>query len=266
MKSGYWVIRTYTSGNVGEKIKYYIQGDKPRSKRVYKSEIRKQEQNDRSSERTLARILNANFSSGDVLIGLDYSDKGLTLLAEKSSRKFAPKKTRAHTHTREEYMRTLREVADYELRLLLRRVKRICEKKRIVLKYIAITSDMDGKTGEDARIHHHLIVNREAAELFRGKWNMGGIYLEPLRVQEDYTDIAHYFMEQVRHIPDAKKYMSSRNLIRPQPRDRIVISGAEPRVPKGCKLLYRSEYNEHKPQYLRYYIDRGEENIIDSST
>ena len=148
----------------------------------------------------------------------------------------------------------------------MRRVKRACEKKGIELKYIAITSDMDGKTGEDARIHHHLIVNRDAAELFGDKWNMGGVYLEPLRVQEDYTDIAHYFMEQVRRVPDAKKYMSSRNLIRPQPKDRIVSSGAEPRVPKGCKLLYRSEYNEHKPQYLRYYIDRGEEIKIDSGT
>jgi hypothetical protein len=29
MTEGYWVIRTYTAGAVGEKIKYWVPGEKP---------------------------------------------------------------------------------------------------------------------------------------------------------------------------------------------------------------------------------------------
>lgn len=267
-RSGYWVIRTYVSGNVGEKIKYFIPGNRSRSKRAYKSDIRKQEQNAKSSERALARLINANFSAGDYLVGLDYSGESLCFVEQNIQKTSSALKKGARTHTRvynignpdnEEYMQALRESAEHELRLVLRRVKRVCEKEGIVLRYIAVTSDMDGKTGESVRIHHHLIINKEAAELFRNKWYLGGVYAEPLRVQEDYTEIARYLIEQVRRIPDNKKYISSRNLERPIPKDRVVSSGAEVRVPKGAKLIYRSEYNEHKPQYLRYYIGGGME-------
>ena len=82
--TGYWVIRTYVSGNVGEKIKYFIPGAKPKNKRQYKSDVRKQEQNFYSSERNLARLINANFKEGDVILGLDLSDEGLSFVEQRA--------------------------------------------------------------------------------------------------------------------------------------------------------------------------------------
>ena len=61
---GYWVTRTYISGKVGEKTKYYITGERTRSSRKIKSTIKKQEQNDASAEKQLARLLNINFKAG----------------------------------------------------------------------------------------------------------------------------------------------------------------------------------------------------------
>lgn len=241
--TGYWVIRTYVSGNVGEKIKYFVPGVKPKNKRQYKSDVRKQEQNFYSSERNLARVINANFVPGDVILGLDYSEEGICFIEQKAG--FDPD--------------DIRLAAEHELRLALRRVGRECKKRGLEFKYVAITSDMDGETGEAVRVHHHLIVSREVAEIFRDKWHWGGCFTETMRAQEDYTEIARYFISQVRKIPDAKKYISSRNLIRPQPKDRVAVTGTEVRVPKGCKLLFRSEYNEHRPQYIRYFIPRMNE-------
>lgn len=263
-ETGYWVIRTYVSGRVGEKIKFFIPGAKPKNKRQYRSDVRKQEQNFYSSERNLARLINANFGFGDVILGLDYSEEGVSFIEQKAGATFFEGKKRAcaracvnnteNSYSEEEYMTAVRAAAEYELRLCFRRVKRVCEKKGIEFKTIAITSDMDGETGEAVRVHHHLVVSREVAEIFKEKWKWGGSFAETIRKQEDYTEIAHYFIAQVRKIPDSKKYISTRNLERPKPKDRAVASGSEVRVPRGCKLLFRSEYNEHKPQYIRYYI------------
>lgn len=271
-ETGYWVIRTYVSGNVGEKIKFFVPGARPKKKKQYKSDVRKQEQNFYSSERNLARLINANFRQGNVILGLDYSAEGIGFIEQKAmemiqeTEKSAAEKracvcacdNNIGIRDDEEFMRAVREAAEHELRLCFRRVKRVCEKKGIEFKCLAITSDMDGETGEAVRVHHHLIVSREVAEIFREKWTWGGSFIETMRKQEDYTEIAHYFISQVRKIPDSKKYISTRNLVRPKPKDKVAVSGAEVRVPKGCKLLFRSEYNEHRPQYIRYYVPEKE--------
>lgn len=158
----------------------------------------------------------------------------------------------------EERAARVRKAAERELRLVLRRVKRELEKEGIPMRYVAITSDMDGSTGETVRIHHHLVVPAQAREAFRRKWAaLGGVDWSPLEEQDDYTAIAEYFIRQVRHVPDEKKYIPSRNLIRPQPRDRIAASGAELRVPRGGALLYRNEFRPGQPQYIRYVLPDG---------
>ena len=255
MKEGYWVIRTYESGAVGEKTKFWVQGLRPasRNKRKEKSEIKKQEQNEYSAQKQIARLINANFGEGDWLLGLDYSLEGMERLEAYIAEHPFPVPETGDEEA--DHMEQLRQAAEREMRLCLRRVKRELQKQAGALKYIAITSDMDGDTGEAVRVHHHLIVNREAREAFVQKWaELGGVDWSPLSGQLDYTAIAEYFIRQVRRVPDAKKYISSRNLERPQPRDRIVISDAELRVPKGGKLLFRSEFKPGRPQYIRYII------------
>lgn len=258
MKEGYWVVRTYESGAVGEKTKFWVQGARPsrRNKRKEKSEIKKQEQNEYSALKQMARLLNANFHKGNLLLGLDYSPAGMEKLEAYIAEHPFPAAESGDAEA--DHLEQLRLAADREMKLCLRRVKRELAKAGVALKYIAITSDMDGDTGEQVRVHHHLVVNEEARDAFTMKWQeLGGVDWSPLSGQEDYTPVAEYLLRQVRHVPDEKKYVSSRNLVRPQPKDRVVISDAEIRVPKGGRLLFRGEFKPGRPQYIRYIIPEG---------
>lgn len=263
MKDGYWVVRTYESGIIGEKTKFWIQGARPKSKsrRKEKSDIRKQEQNEFSSVKALARILHANFQQGDLLLGLDYSDVGLRKI-EAYAKKVNPDFDKSSD---EEKRDMIWQAAKHEASLLIRRINRELQKQdKESIKCVTVTSDMDGDTGELVRIHHHLVVPAGYEELFKSKWGkLGNVNWSPISKQADYTPIAEYLLRQVRRIPNENKYVSSRNLVRPQPKDRVVESEAELRVPKGGKLLHRQEYKVRQgyngevyaqPQYIRYII------------
>jgi hypothetical protein len=286
MQDGYWVIRTYVSGQVGEKIKFWVPGSKPKGRmtRRQKSDIRKAAQNEDSSERQLARLINANFEPGDLLLGLDYAPEALlrleleaaggsglradAILGACSGRKSAVptggKRRRAggaHCAPLQEAQRmdALRDAADRTLANCIRRVKRELAKDGIELKYISVTADVDGKTGEAVRVHHHLIVKREARDAFVHKWQdlgLGGVSWSPLEKQDDYLEIAKYLLAQARRSREGEhKYTASRNLVRPQPKDRVAASSSEVRVPKGCRLLHRQEFKPGKAQYIRYRIE-----------
>ena len=263
MKDGYWVVRTYEAGQVGEKTKYFVLGDRTRrNRRKEESSIKKQEQNEYSTKKRLARLINANFTHGDILLGLDYSDASYKKL-DRSARKSAPD---YDSLPEEDQLRCIREAAAQEMVNYLRRVKRALEKEghAVELKYIAITSDMDGDTKETVRVHHHLIVPASCEHIVRMKWGHGGTYCKPLRNQEDYMPIAEYLIAQVRGTLNAKKFVSSRNLIRPQPKDRVAVSDAEIRVPRNCKLIQRAEYKRGAPQYIRYILPEKTANISSS--
>lgn len=264
MKDGYWVVRTYEAGQVGEKTKYFVLGDRTRrNRRKEESSIKKQEQNEYSTKKRLARLINANFTHGDILLGLDYSNASYKKL-ERSARKAAPD---YDSLPEDDQLRCIREAAAQEMVNYLRRVKRALEKEGRAdeLKYIAITSDMDGDTKETVRVHHHLIVPASCEHIIRMKWGHGGTYCKPLSKQEDYLPIAEYLIAQVRVTLNAKKFVSSRNLIRPQPKDRIAVSDAEIRVPRNCKLIQRAEYKRGAPQYIRYILPEKKAADISSS-
>ena len=263
MKDGYWVVRTYEAGQVGEKTKYFVLGDRTRrNRRKEESSIKKQEQNEYSTKKRLARLINENFTHEDILLGLDYSDASYKKL-ERSARKAAPD---YDSLPEEDQLRSIREAAAQEMVNYLRRVKRALEKEGCAdeLKYIAITSDMDGDTKETVRVHHHLIVPASCEHIVRMKWGHGGTYCKPLSKQEDYLPIAEYLIAQVRGTLNAKKFVSSRNLIRPQPKDRVAVSDAEIRVPRNCKLIQRAEYKRGAPQYIRYILPEKTANISSS--
>lgn len=258
MKQGYWVVRTYEAGIIGEKTKFWVQGERPsgKSRRKEKSEIRKQEQNEYSALKAMSRLANANFHKDDLLLGLDYSEEGLQKVIDWAKRKHPE----FDTLTEEEQQDLIMESAWHEAELCLRRVAREMKKDGDELRYILLTSDMDGDTGEQVRVHHHLFVEAGTQDLFVKKWEkLGKVDWKKISKQADYTPICEYFLKQVRRIPDAKKFRSSRNLVRPQPKDRVALTDAELRVPKGGKLLFRQEYKSwsgtsYQPQYIRYII------------
>lgn len=256
MKEGYWVVRTYEAGAVGEKTKFFIPGARPTGKirRKDRDAARKAEQNEYSAQKAMARLIHANFRTGDLLMGLDYSEKGMEKILSWGRAHGMPVDDEDPTVA----MDAVWEAASHELDNALRRVKRRLEKEGIALKAIYATSDMDGETGEAVRVHHHLIVNAGVQHAFLACWEkhgLGGVSWTLLwDTQVDRTPIAEYIIRQVRRIPDAKKYRSTRNLVRPQPKDRIALSDAELRVPAGGKLMFRQEFRPERAQYIRYTL------------
>lgn len=237
---GYWVIRTYRAGMVGEKIKYWVPGARPsKSERRVKSEIRKQQSNEASAEKRAARIINENFTKQDALLTLSYSDNGL----KKACKDIDASDPNQVFHA-----------AHHQLRLWLRRVRRACKDAGVEVKSCVVTADVDGKTGEAVRVHHHVIISGQAVEIALGKWTLGNSHWEHLYDNMDQTALAAYLLRQVRRLPDEKKYIPSRNLVIPQPQDRIAKGGAEVSVPRGGQLLHRSEFKPGMPQYIRYIL------------
>ena len=248
-KEGYWVIRTYEAGDIGEKIKYCVPGKKPtRSQRRIKSDIKKQQQNENDATKRVARILNVpeNFRGGDVFDALTYDDVSHAMLRKDMPLEMEP----------QEKLDWVYRKAEHELDLFLRRCRYACKKAGVEFKYIAITSDMDGDTGEYVRIHHHIVANKEVKEIIRGLWPHGTIEKNAIWHETDHFGLAKYLMDQVRRIPDAKKYKRSRNLTIPEPKDRVAMGGKEVQPPRGAKMLYRGVFIPGRPQYIRYIIPK----------
>lgn len=267
MSEGYYVVRTFEAGAIGEKTKFFVPGKRPENgklSRRQKNAIRKQEQNAYSAQKTLARLINANFRSGDLFLGLDYSDKGLERIREWGRRNGLA----IDASDEMERSNALWEAAAHELDIALRRVTRRMKKQELELRAVYCTSDMDGDTREMVRVHHHLIVNADAKDAFLDAWEkygLGGVSWTALwENQLDRTPIAEYIIRQVRRIPDAKKYRSTRNLVRPKPRDRVAYTDNELQVPRGGKLIFRQEYENkqtgsrtyqsRQTQYIRYIL------------
>ena len=230
MNGGKYVIRTIISGNVVEKSKFWVSGNaKVRGARTHTTSARKQDKNDQDAVKRLARWFNCNFGYGDLLVSLEYDKEGMERIGWN------------------------RAAAEKQLDLFLRRLKRAMKKEGLELRFAgAVTSDMDGRTGADARIHHHVVLPKEAAA-FLYLWRLGSNYIRTLRKQDDYTAIAAYLLQQVRRIPDAKKYKCSRNLKKPLVYEREAKRAGAMRNPSGTLLMASSEYDiESGSHYIRY--------------
>lgn len=204
-----------------------------------------------SAERTAARLLNNNFDAHrDLHLGLEYSGDGMKLLTER-----VEKLAREHPEAKRENL--IVRAAKKEAENWVRRVQRALGKE-IQFRYLLVTSDMDGETGEPVRIHHHVIVNAEAREACVKKWQRMGFVkeMELYTVNMDFTPLAAYLMKQVRYIPDEKRYTPSRNLVQPVIEEPVPVTryiDSELKVPAGCIALHRNPYTRGAAQYLRYY-------------
>lgn len=249
MSEGYWMIRKYKSGPIGESIKYWMPGRKPeRMTRAIKREIQRAEKNSGSCIKQACRIVNHNFLEGDGFLSLDYSDAALDAIT---------KKLPADLEETEREDAILAG-AEHQAVLFLRRLKYAMEKDGKELRLFCTTSDRDWnekkKELAPARVHHHMIVNAEAKPYIAAAWKKGGYDWKPISAQPDYTPVVTYMLKQVRHRADAKKYRTSRNLARVLPNDRAAAGASEIRPPRGAVLLERGEYQPGQPQYIRYIL------------
>lgn len=244
MFGGKYMIRKIKSGEVEEMIGFPV-GPATRTRNKRKkgsSSIRKQDENDRDAIKRLARTINSNYKPGDLWITLTYNTARLEALMKKLEKSGT-----------EATMDNIRKAAIHERDLFLRRVNRNLASIGLPLKYIAVTSDIDGKTGELARIHHHIITNKEAFEFIFKQWSEDEVDKKSLRDQKDYTPIATYLIKQVRRQPDARKYSPSRNLKKPEITEQIISFNKELKPPKGATIVHRKEYDIESPtQYIRY--------------
>lgn len=247
---GEWLIQTYVCDNgIEYKTKFYVPDvtDIKKSTRRKERSVRRAEKNATEAAHEVGRLLNCNFRVGiDYYIGLDYSDEGLAKLTEKAG---------AMDGFTEDEALVL--CAKKEWVNLMRRVKRRAAEKGLEIKALDIVSVTDPDTGEVVRIHHHAVVNAAVVEIFKECWNMGEVYARKLRSKHgvDLQELANYMMAQAARIGADKRYTHTRNLARAIVRKPVKArnENAELQVPKGCQMIWRSEYVRGWAQHIRYY-------------
>ena len=242
-----WYIRTYRCDNgIEYKTKFPV-AETPAVKSSYsrmRTAVRRAEKGATEARTELGRLLNCNFRAGrDVCMGLDFSDEALAELERRAGSGDADA--------------LLIEAGRLMSERYIKRLLRACAKAGVELRYAFVVSDMDAATGEMVRVHVHMVVNAEAAELAKKKWNDGGVWARELysHHQGDLQELADYMISQVRYFPNAKRYKSSRNLkkaIAGKP-VKARSASAELAVPSGCVKIYRSEYHAGRPQQIRYW-------------
>lgn len=206
----------------------------------------KQEQNDRQGEKNLARLINCNFRPGDVLLGPTFDAAHWDRLRQKAQA-MADRMPEATEEDR------LVKAAEHEGELWIKRIRRKLEKagRRELLRYVLVTSDMDGETGQPKRIHLHAVLPAWAAETAAAAWTAGCVDLQHLREQDDFTPLARYLLRQVRRRPGERKWRSAQNMDRPI----VTMTDIPPEKPvrerKGEVVMHRDEFEPGRPQYLR---------------
>lgn len=249
--------RTYRHKNgVIEKTRYVV-GDQAvaRGKRKKgNSSFRKQEQNFNSAIRRLARILNCNFDhAGGLLVGLDYSPAGLERLERKADTGTGAQGTAGASADACARQDALRAEGERQAMLWIRRVKRHIPEAQV--KYVVVTSDLDGDTGELVRLHHHVVLQAPQVswDSLRKLWKLGSVDIQQLRDQPDYSKLAAYLLRQVRRVPDAKKYRVSRGMEQPVTEEREVLRVAgEIKAPPGARVFEKRYVEGEVGQYIRY--------------
>ncbi len=204
-----------------------------------------------SAVKQLARLLNNNFGAHeDLHLGFEYSDAGLKRLEDRA-RKLREKYPEAEERD------LIFMAAQTEASNWARRVQRELGGAKN-FRCVIVTSDMNGETKEPVRIHHHIVIAGELREVAVKKWQKLGFVkeMELYTVNMDFSALATYLMEQVRYIPNAKRYTPSRCLQQPIVEEPVRVTRfaeSEMRPPAGCLVLARSNYVRGAAQYIRYY-------------
>ena len=235
------MIRTYKSGQVVEKVKFWVPAQaRPRSPKKAATSARKQEENDRSAIKHLARMINCNYSYGDLWLTLKYTPEGFEHIAGDDP---------------DEVLKA----AEHDLELFIRRLRRRFQKEGRELLIIAGTSDTDGDTGELVRPHHHVIMPREAFEICQQEWKFGSIDYQTLKDQKDYTPLAAYICRQGRRKAGECRWKASRNLKKPAVFEEVTQRKGELRPAPGAIVKEIGRYDEESGNHYIRYIPKKRE-------
>lgn len=251
-----WYTRTYKSRNgVVEKTKYPVcLSGKGANRQERRRAAKKASRAGDNAERQAARLLNNNFlGEGALHLVMTYSETGYQKLLTRAERLQAedlPERDRIFRAAQKELENFVRRV-QYDLK---------------GFKYFAVTSDVDGETGDMVRVHHHVVIERESLRACKKKWEKLGLVFEKelYSINGDMTPLASYLIKQVRYIPDNKRYTHSRNLEAPEVTEPLAVTRYgenEISIPAGALLLYRSPYSRGTSQYVRYLSPAGRKQL-----
>lgn len=238
-----FMVRRYQAGRVVEQSGFWVSPNvKPRNSRKRGSTPqRKQDANGRAAVRRLARTINGNFGPGDYLLTEKYDSAGMKKIHQNA------------------------EEAKHQLKLFTDRLRGAVKQAGGELKWVGITSEVDGDTGEVVRIHHHMVVSGDVFRvenkvMYVGEkplddiWKFGSVDWQPLKHQADYTPLALYLCRQAHCKPDEKKWTCSRNLEKPDIKEKIIVP-RELRVPAGATVLEKGAYDPLVgTHYIRYLL------------
>lgn len=258
--------RIYRAKNgVVERTRFYV-GDtaQPRTGKKNASTPRKQEANKNRAAHVLGRILNNNFSQGDLQIELTFDERSF-----RSLRSAAYRKLDKGAKAKKEIKRNaVWAEAKKEGEAFIRRLRKAGASE---LRYVMVPSDMDGSTGEEVRAHVHLVISGDCFEVREKKLTLGGLTLEEIWGKGivlyeflragSYNRLAAYLLRQTRELANRKKYTCSRNLEQIEPEEYVTSEtpSEDFPTPKGYRReeWQGSDGPRRSMQYARYVPEPG---------
>ena len=227
-------IEKYYSVRYHAKGESRAQKEKPSSEAVRKINLRR-------AVKKLRRLMNANFQDGDYLIRLDF-------FKEKPKDSIEMQKL---------------------IQKAIRKLKNEYIKSRQELKYIYVK-----EVGPKGSRHVHMMVNKCDSDLIRRCWPYGGIHIDPLTSNGQYSKIAEYFVkysertEKTEERLIGKRWYASRNLVKPVVKKKPILAcrfREKMHVPKGWYLekeSIRSGISEITGyEYLSYTLIKSKETV-----
>ena len=169
----------------------------------------------RNAERTLRRLMNANFTD----------DTGMLVTLT-----YLPKNRPGNSVQMQSDMRNF-----------LKKLRKVFKAGNMILKYIYVK-----ELGKRGAAHVHMLMSVCDVRKLRECWNKGGVCVKPLYSDGDYSDIARYFIkysadtEKVEGKLIGKRWSASRNLKQP-----IVIK----------KIVKANTFNQRIPEKKGYLLD-----------
>lgn len=237
-----YIERITKAGKTIEVERYFSSRyKKPGIKRSQKVKPTREEQkriNTRQAERKLRILINANFEYGDYHLTLNY-------IRERGT----------EPRTKEEMKK--------DIAIFLREMRKEYKKRGMEFKYIHVS-----EIGEKGARHHHLVINKIDTEVIQRSWYKAyaghtRIHTHPLDDSGNYAQLAGYlikYTDKHRSGDDAlqgKRWNCSKNLVRPEPKIKIISERAsfrsEPKPIKGYYIDKDSiQCGMHSPEYFGY--------------
>lgn len=182
---------------------------KPRGhRRAGSSSAAKMKANERDCVRRLARLINCNFGAGDLFASLKYDDAHCPADYEQAknvlTKKFLP---------------------------ALRREYRKATGKNLI--GVWVTANWSPKREAPARLHHHIVLPRDASEPARRIWEeklggLGSFAMESLDGRGDHTDLAAYMVANVHDRPaNENRWSACRGMKQPVFEEPVEVTDVE---------------------------------------